>query len=1125
MPACPQCGEENPGRARFCWSCGAALAETAPSGAEERKVVSVLFVDLVGFTAKSDRADPEDVRATLRPYHARLKQEIEHFGGNVEKFIGDAVMAVFGAPVAHEDDAERAVRAALKILEAIEDLNAEVGLELAVRAGVATGEAVVVLNARPEMGEGIATGDVVNTAARLQQHAPVGSVVVGESTYRATRDVLLFEELEPVSVKGKADALPIWRATVPRGRFGVDVERRVDVPFIGREHELALLKEAYAHALRDSSLQLVTMTGEPGVGKTRLISEFQNFVDAQDEIVWWRQGRCLPYGEGITFWALGEIVKAHVGILESDDPVAAGEKVRTSVETLVEDDADRDWFVTRLGPLTGAQTSEQPVAREESFSAWQRYLEAIAAQRPIVLVIEDLHWADSALVEFLEHLVDWSSGVPMILLIAARPELYERHPGWGGGKRNSVTISLAPLSDTDTARLVSSLVGRAVLPAETQAALLERAGGNPLYAEEFVRMLAEQGAPDPSTPLPETVQALIAARLDTLPAARKSLLQDAAVVGKVFWTGAVSAIGGVDEREVKEGMRELVRKELVRPARRASVEGQDELAFWHVLVRDVAYQQIPRAARAAKHRAACDWIEQIAGGRAEDQAEILVYHSQQALELAEAAGISDVAELKDQLRRFLLMAGERAAKLDAQKAYEHLTRALELTPADHPERAETLERAGQATWEAGHHRRSEELTKEALAEYRKRNDAIAIGRILSMLSHLSWVAGHRAEAGAALDEAIRLLEAEPQSPDLAIAYGRAAGRAMMRGHSPECLAFANKSIALAEELGVEDRVLFARQAQGTALCELGDPGGIEVLRAALSTALELGGGMVAGVAYNNLGHFLWVMHSAREGLETKREGMEFAAHRGLVGNLRWIRMETMWLLFDLGDWDEVLTTASELLEVTQDEETQLTAVAPAFQSLVLTFRGRVNEVADLPAAFLPRAREIFDPQVSAPALAAAIVVANGLGRVDEVIALTEELEEVTRDGPDWSRLLHALPVLRACIENDRLDLGERLFDRPNPHGVRAQNVAVSGQAIIAEAHGEIDTAVPLYTDAARRWREYEMPFEQGHALLGHWRCTEDSASLREARELFNRLGAVVPQATADESPRAARRAK
>jgi class 3 adenylate cyclase len=367
MPSCPKCGEENPDRARFCWSCGAALAETTARGVEERKVVSILFVDLVGFTARSDSADPEDVRATLRPYHARLKQEIEHFGGTVEKFIGDAVMAVFGAPVAHEDDAERAVRAALRILEAIDDLNAAEGGELAVRAGVATGEAVVLLDARPEMGEGIATGDVVNTAARLQQAAPVGAVVVGESTFRATRDVIVYEELEPVSVKGKAEALPIWQATRPRGRFGVDVERRADVPFVGREHELTMLQNAYTRALEESSLQLVTMTGEPGVGKTRLIAEFQRFVDDQPEIVWWRQGRCLPYGEGITFWALGEIVKAHVGILESDSPEDAGAKLRTAVESLVDDEGDRDWFTTRLAPLTGAQTSEQAVRREESF--------------------------------------------------------------------------------------------------------------------------------------------------------------------------------------------------------------------------------------------------------------------------------------------------------------------------------------------------------------------------------------------------------------------------------------------------------------------------------------------------------------------------------------------------------------------------------------------------------------------------------------------------------------------------------------------------------------------------------------------------------------------------------------
>src|SRR5919109_671135 len=766
MPACPKCGEDNPDRARFCWSCGAALTSAPATAAEERKLVSILFVDLVGFTARSDRADPEDVRATLRPYHARLKQEIEHFGGTVEKFIGDAVMAVFGAPIAHEDDAERAVRAALRILDAIEDLNAAQELELAVRAAVATGEAVVSLDARPEHGEGIATGDVVNTAARLQTAAPVGAVVVGEATFRATRDVFFYDELEPVAAKGKAEPIPLWRAARPRGRFGVDVERRSDVPFVGREQELTLLKDGYARALRDSSLQLVTMTGEPGVGKTRLVAEFQSYVDSQPEIVWWRQGRCLPYGEGITFWALGEIVKAHVGILESDSPEEAETKLCSGIDALVEDEADRNWFTTRLAPLTGAQTAEQTVSREESFTAWQRFLEAIAAQRPIVMVIEDLHWADDALVEFLEHLVDWSAGVPLVLLIAARPELYERHPGWGGGKRNSVTISLAPLSDEETARLVASLVGKSVLPAETQTALLERAGGNPLYAEEFVRMLAERGAPPADAPLPETVQALIAARLDTLPAPRKALLQDAAVLGKVFWTGAVAAIGGVDEREVKEGMRDFVRKELVRPTRGSSVEGQDELAFWHVLVRDVAYGQIPRATRAQKHVAAADWIERMAGDRVADHAEILLFHTEQALELALASGGTDVTALEGKLRRFLALAGERALFLDAQTSCARFARALELTPADHPERAALLDQAAAAAWDAGRREESLAYYEEALASYRASGDALGIGRTLSHISHLVWVAGHTEQADELLREAVAVLEHEPPGPDL-----------------------------------------------------------------------------------------------------------------------------------------------------------------------------------------------------------------------------------------------------------------------------------------------------------------------------------------------------------------------
>jgi class 3 adenylate cyclase/tetratricopeptide (TPR) repeat protein len=1113
MPACPNCGEDNPDRARFCWSCGSALAETTRTGAEERKVVSILFVDLVGFTARSDRADPEDVRATLRPYHARLKQEIEHFGGTVEKFIGDAVMAVFGAPTAHEDDAERAVRAALKILDAIEDLNDQHELELAVRAAVATGEAVVSLDARPEQGEGIATGDVVNTAARLQTAGPVGAVVVGEATFRATRDVIVYDELESVAVKGKSEPLALWHAMRPRGRFGVDVERRADVPFVGREHELTLLKDAYTRALRESSLQLVTMTGEPGVGKTRLVSEFQSYVDAQPEIVWWRQGRCLPYGEGITFWALGEIVKAHVGILESDDPETARAKLHTAVEAVVEDEADGEWFTNRLAPLAGATAGDPATTRDESFSAWQRFLEAVAAERPLVFVVEDLHWADDALIEFLDHLVDWATGVPLVLLTAARPELYERHPGWGGGKRNSVTISLGPLTDDETARLVSSLVGRSVLPAETQSALLERAGGNPLYAEEFVRLLTERGAPAVDAPLPESVQALIAARLDTLMPERKLLLQDAAVVGKVFWTGAVAAIANVDEREVKQALRELVRKELVRPARRASVEGQEEFAFWHVLVRDVAYHQIPRAARAEKHVAAAAWLEQIAGDRAADHAEILLFHAEQALELSNAAGHTDLAPIEDDLRRFLILAGERALQLDTRKAAGYLGRAVALTPADSADRTKVVEQAATAAFEAGKREAAEELYEEALALYRARGDAQGTGRTLNILSNLHWVAGRPDLADRLLRESVEVLEQEPPGPELAVAYMRVAGAHMLAGRSREAVAAADKSLELADRFDVLTRVSGSYEHRGVGRCELGDLDGLDDLRKGLSLAQQSGRVRAVVVAHNNLGHMEWLLESPRLGLETKLDGIAFAARRGAES--WWIEAETMWMNLDLGDWDQVVATADQLLELAATiDESQLPAMVPPFRALVLALRGHAREVASAPDQFLPLARRIHDPQVLVPALAAAAVIAHGDDNRAAAQALIAELELATREQPDWARLLHAVPLLRICVELGELELGERLLDRTAARGARLEHALVAGRAVSAEARGRADEAAKLYADAAGRWRGYEFPFEEAQALLGHWRCTGDEDSMRRAREIFRRLGAVVPEATA-----------
>ena len=733
MALCPSCGTENPERAKFCLECGTTLTTAARAAAEERKVVSVLFVDLVGFTARSHDADPEDVRAALAPYHSRLKREIERFGGTVEKFIGDAVMAVFGAPMAHEDDAERAVRAALRITEAIAELNQQhQGLDLSIRGAVNTGEGLVSLGASPRAGEALVTGDVVNTASRLQGAAPVGAVVVGEITFRATRDIIDYEDLEAVVVKGKPDAIPLWLAVSARSRFGVDVAMAPATPFIGRDFELDLLSGTFRRSLRESSVQLVTIAGEPGVGKTRLLSELSSFVDDQPELVYWRQGRSLPYGEGLTFWALGEIIKAHTGILESDAPEQAGDKLASAVAAAIGDDSERSWFEARLAPLVGLQALESSAAapREESFTAWRRFLEAVAERSPLVLVFEDLHWADQAMLEFLDHLVDWATGVPLMVVCTARPELYELAPGWGGGKRNSNTISLSPLTDSETAQLISGLLSQAVLPAGVHSALLERAGGNPLYAEEFVRMLSDRGIlerrgrvlsidEDADIPMPETVHALIAARLDTLTPDRKALLQDASVAGKVFWSGAVAALGGRDEAEVSQGLHDLARKELVRPARSSSMEGEHEHSFWHALVRDVSYAQIPRAARGRKHKAMAAWLEEVSGERVSDQAELLAHHYTHALDLARAAGDEAAAgELAEPARRFLLLAGERAFELDTVRAESYYSRALEFFPSAHPGRPAALIKLGRTRLSLGRNDAAERDLEEALARAR-----------------------------------------------------------------------------------------------------------------------------------------------------------------------------------------------------------------------------------------------------------------------------------------------------------------------------------------------------------------------------------------------------------------------
>jgi len=456
--------------------CGAALAATAAARLEERKVVTALFADLVGFTSRSEQLDPEDVRAMLAPYWERLRAELERFGGTVEKFIGDAVVALFGAPVAHEDDPERAVRAAL----AIRDWIAEES-DLHVRIGVNTGEALVSLSAQPTQGEGMASGDVVNTAARLQSAAPVDGILVGELTYRATERMIEYREHERVEAKGKAERIPVWVAVEARSRFGVDLSRPADAPLVGRQDELAILRAGLRRAADELVPQLVTLVGVPGIGKSRLLAELFTEIDHGDRLIMWRQGRSLPYGEGVSFWALGEMVKAQVGILETDSPEEATAKLARALARLLSDPAEAVWVGSHVRALVGLSGGEVTRDRTtEAFAAWRRLFEALAEQRPLVLVFEDLHWADDGLLDFVDDLVDWLRDVPVFVIGTARPELLARRPTWGGGKANATTVSLRPLSDEETARVVHALLQQSVLPAEVQSALLERAGGNPL---------------------------------------------------------------------------------------------------------------------------------------------------------------------------------------------------------------------------------------------------------------------------------------------------------------------------------------------------------------------------------------------------------------------------------------------------------------------------------------------------------------------------------------------------------------------------------------------------------------------------------------------------------------------
>jgi class 3 adenylate cyclase/tetratricopeptide (TPR) repeat protein len=1070
-------------------------AAGAVESRRERKVVTVLFCDLVGFTARSEAEDPEDVQRRLRRYHLLLRRQIESFGGTVEKFIGDAVMAVFGAPVAHEDDPERAVRAALRIIEALGELNAEEEeFELAVRIGVNTGEAIVDLDAHPERGEGFVTGDVVNTAARIQTGAPIDGVAVGEAAFRATQRMFEYEPLLAVEAKGKAQPVEVWRPLRPHGRFGVDFLRSSDTPFVGREVERTLLQGLFERAARDSSVQLVTIVGEPGVGKSRLVAELSNFIEERPELVTWRQGRCLPYGEGITFWALGELVKAHAGVYDSD----AAETVAAKLMAVLPESDERAWLRARLLPLLGVDSpgadSSGAASREESFAAWRRFLETIAEDGPTVLVIEDMHWADAALLQFLVYFAEWAADVPLLLVCTARPELYERHGGWAGGIRNATSINLAPLSAAESQVLIGALLERNDLTPRAEGTILERAGGNPLYAEEFVRLLVERtpsGDQQDDVALhSQSIEALIAARLDTLALERKALLQDASVLGKVFWAGGLVAMGERDPREVEVALHELTRKELVRRSRTSSVEGEAEYSFWHGLVRDVAYAQIPRADRARRHVEAARWLERRAGERLEDVADILAHHYRAALDLTLSDGGRDIDDLTVQARRFLALAGERAMSLDHAQAAAFFEEALALTPHEHEAHSRTLLRLAETMRDVGRLDEAAAAVEQGISAFRERGDReqeatglVALAQLARDRSHGDFLALAR--------EAVRLLEELPPGPPLVAAYEQLATAYLHRGLPADSIAAGQRALDLAAELGMPAPPR-ALGYLGDAMVELGDQSGLATMQQAIDLMVEAGFSDAVGLM-NNLALAQVPAHGPVAALATLDRASAFAHQRGLRWAHRVIESSRAYQLFDTGRIDEAIAVVDTAVNEGGDADFTRhisSACAIAFR---VARDGSADSGVDIDE-LVETARAYGDGDLLLNCLAAAAALQRARGNDKSALALLSELES-TPSIKSPAHYAQRLPgLVRDAVALGDVDLAKRLAEGVRPL-YRLHRLALeAAAAAIAEAEGDLARAATLYRELAAGWHSYGSVREQEHALAGVARTRPGAAA-------------------------------
>jgi tetratricopeptide (TPR) repeat protein len=1091
--------------------CGATLGRRG--GGAERKIVTVLHCAPSG--------------ASLGEVEDEARALVAHYGGTVERPPDGGVVGIFGVPTAHEDDPERAVRAALRILDAVAAQPEGAEDPVHVRIGVATGESLVGPDGRIDA---IAPGGVLRQAARLQWAAGPDAILVSEPTYRATAHAIVYGDHADVAVDVGVEPTGAWRVVRARSRPGVDLRERPATPFVGRTAETALLRQLFRLATRaadasgraDRSVPVVLVTGEAGVGKTRLLREFSTYLDELPELVRWRVGRCLPYGEGVRFWALSEIVKAEAGILDTDDDAVADAKLDDAIEALRIPEDERDWMRVLLGPLAGLPPPTHSPPRHELFAAWRSFIAALAADAPTVLVLEDLHWADEALLAFVTSLAMRVEGAPLLVIGVARPELMDRHPDWDAPLPNLTRIELPPLDADESRGLLGALLDGVDLPKPTEAALLERAGGNPLFAEEFVRMLRDRNDDAAlgrgAIPVPSSLEALVSARLDALPPGLKPLVQDASVLGKLFWPGGLAAVADVEREDVEARLPFLLRRELVRKLDASTIPGEPEFTFRHDVIREVAYGRIPAPARAERHRRAAGWLRGLSANAPREASEAIAHHLSTALELGE-----DDPELRAEAGHALVEAAGRVAPLDATGAGAYLDRALDLLAPGDPVRLDGLAAAAAVAGSSGRLADEERRWREAIEAARAAGETLRVGDLTAMLARSLVLQGRMAEADELFDVAVRTLEALPPGPELARLYARVAGQRFLEGDHEAARSWAERALEVARDDEPADAVILALQYRGSARAELGDPQGLEDMRSAVRLAKQANLTEEAGVGMTNLAYLVWMREGPAASLEIALENESFSAQRGFLHNVMWAKAAQLEALFDLGTWDRLIEVADEVIAWDSPDGrvgSTVGAWARVAEAWVLARRGDLDRAAALVQEVEGASQLMENTEFFATALSLRGWIAWCRGDLAEARAHLDDFAKATADAPEVR--VHFLPIAaRILADAGDVEAAEALLPPgPDPPVARRRLSAETARAVIAEARGDLRRAADRYAAAANGWEAFGFVLERGQCLLGRGRSLlrlgqrkEARAALRAAREVLEPLG---PRSTLDE---------